>query len=76
MSVNFQLVQQVGKSLHLFRNEIARWRKILEEPYSEYQLSRKELGVTIMLPAADFRILFVFKTYITYVNDRGVHLKC
>jgi len=34
------LVQQVGKSLHLIRDEVARWREILEIPYGEYLLSR------------------------------------
>ncbi len=33
------MVQQVGKSLHLIRNEIARWMKIIEENYQEYTLS-------------------------------------
>jgi hypothetical protein len=35
-----RVVQQVGKSLHLIMDEIARWRKILDKPYLEYKLSR------------------------------------
>jgi hypothetical protein len=34
------LVQQVGKSLHLIKDEMIRWRKILEEAYQEYLLSK------------------------------------
>jgi hypothetical protein len=34
------LVQSVGKSLHLIRDEIRRWRIILEVPYQEYLLSK------------------------------------
>ena len=30
------MVRQVGKSLHLVSDEIARWRKILESPNREY----------------------------------------
>jgi hypothetical protein len=33
-------VQQVGKSLHLIRDEIARWREILDVPYQEHLLSK------------------------------------
>jgi len=29
-------VQQVQKSLHIIRDEIARWRNILEVPYQEF----------------------------------------
>jgi hypothetical protein len=38
--IMLMLVQRVGKSLHLIRDEIARWRKILEDPYLEYLLRR------------------------------------
>ena len=34
------LVHQVGESLQLIRDEVARWRKILEVPYQEYLLSK------------------------------------
>lgn len=34
------LVQQVGKSLHQIREEIARWRDILEVPYREFLLRK------------------------------------
>ena len=34
------MVQQVGKNLHFIRDEIVRWRKILEVPYGEYLLSK------------------------------------
>jgi hypothetical protein len=34
------VVQQVGKSLHEIRDEIARWRIILEVPHQEYSLHR------------------------------------
>jgi hypothetical protein len=33
-------LQQVGKSLHLIRAKIARWRKILNVPYQEYLLTK------------------------------------
>jgi hypothetical protein len=32
------LVQHVGKSLHAIKEEIDRWRRILEVPYLEYLL--------------------------------------
>jgi hypothetical protein len=35
-----RLVQQVGKSLHQIRDEIARWRVILDVPYQDYLLSK------------------------------------
>lgn len=34
------VVQQVGKSLHLIRGEVVRWREILAVPYQEYLLSK------------------------------------
>jgi len=34
------MVQQVGKSFHLIRDEMVRWRKVLDSPYQEFQLSR------------------------------------
>lgn len=34
------MVHQVGKSLHPIRDEIARWRKVLDIPYREYLLSK------------------------------------
>jgi len=34
------MMLQVGKSLHLIREELVRWRKILEEPYREYLLTK------------------------------------
>jgi len=37
MDVN--MVQQAGKNLHLLREELARWRIILEIPYREYLLN-------------------------------------
>jgi len=40
------LVQQVGKSLHLIRDEIARWRTMLEIPYREYLSSIMQLSDT------------------------------
>jgi len=33
-------MMQVGKSLHLIRGEIVRWREVLKEPYQEYLLVR------------------------------------
>ena len=30
------LVQYMGKNLHLIRDEIARWKEILSVPYQEY----------------------------------------
>jgi hypothetical protein len=37
---NNHMVQQVGKSLHLIRDEIVRWRDILEVPYQEYLITK------------------------------------
>lgn len=34
------MVQQVQKSFHPIRDEIARWRKLLEVPYQEYLLAK------------------------------------
>lgn len=34
--LNITLVQYVGKNLHILREEISRWRIILEIPYQEY----------------------------------------
>jgi len=34
------LVQQVEKSFHEIRDELARWRQILAVPYQEYLVSR------------------------------------
>jgi DNA invertase Pin-like site-specific DNA recombinase len=39
-SINVQMVQQVGKSLHLIRDEVIRWRKVLKNPYQENLLNR------------------------------------
>jgi hypothetical protein len=33
-------VHQLGKSLHLIRDEIAHWRDILEVPYREYLITK------------------------------------
>ena len=33
------VVQQLGKNLHLIGDEIVRWRKILEVPYREFSLT-------------------------------------
>ena len=41
-------MRQVEKSLHLIRDEVARWRKILDEPYREYLVSKYEVGVTLL----------------------------
>jgi hypothetical protein len=45
-----RLVQQLGKSLHLIRDEIVRWRKILEEPYNVNSVRQLSLSVTLVLP--------------------------
>jgi len=36
----FYMVQRVGESLHHIRDELVRWRKVLEIPYREHLLSR------------------------------------
>jgi hypothetical protein len=34
--LELKLVQYLGNSLHEIRDEITRWREILEVPYQEY----------------------------------------
>jgi len=36
------LVQQVGESFHQIRDEVARWRNILEVPYQEHLRSHPQ----------------------------------
>ena len=52
------MVQQVGKSLHLIWDEVVRWRKILDEPYGEYLLSRSILLCYFMFKLTDTMLIF------------------
>lgn len=34
--ISVLVMQQISKNLHPIRDEMVRWKKILEEPYREY----------------------------------------